>query len=115
MNVRNQAIAMSAQSQNVANAVLQQVFPLFLTKEGFYAMYMFGAINVVLFAFVWFFIVETKNVPLNRSILSLVEQIMLRMRTSTSRLLRRWMRVNLQQLCPSPSARRKLSRIIKYR
>ncbi|KAL2204537.1 general substrate transporter [Sarocladium strictum] len=66
MNVRNQAIAMSAQSQNVANAVLQQVFPLFLAKEGFYAMYMFGAINVVLFAFVWFFIVETKNVPLEQ-------------------------------------------------
>jgi hypothetical protein len=64
MNVRNQAIAMSAQSQNVANAVLQQIFPLFLAKEGFYAMYMFGAINVVLFIYVWFFIVETKGVSL---------------------------------------------------
>jgi MFS family permease len=64
MNVRNQAIAISAQSQNVANAVLQQIFPLFLAKEGFYAMYMFGAINVVLFLYVWFWIVETKNAPL---------------------------------------------------
>ena len=64
MNVRNQAIAMSAQAQNVANAVLQQIFPLFLANEGFYAMYMFGAINVVLFFYVWFFIPETKGIPL---------------------------------------------------
>jgi MFS family permease len=64
MNVRNQAIAMSAQAQNVANAVLQQIFPLFLANEGFYAMYMFGAINVVLFFYVWFLIPETKGIPL---------------------------------------------------
>ncbi|PSN59096.1 MFS sugar transporter-like protein [Corynespora cassiicola Philippines] len=62
MNVRNQAIAISSQAQNAANAVLQQVFPVFLASEGFYAMYMFGAINVALFAYVWFFIAETKNV-----------------------------------------------------
>lgn len=64
MNVRNQAIGISSQAQNVANVVLQQVFPVFLANEGFYAMYMFGAINVVLFAFVWFFIVETKNISI---------------------------------------------------
>jgi MFS family permease len=64
MNVRNQAIAMSSQAQNVANVCLQQAFPVFLAKEGFYAMYMFGAINVVLFAYVWFFIAETKNVSI---------------------------------------------------
>lgn len=55
---------MAAQSQNVANAVLQQIFPLFLANEGFYAMYMFGAINVMLFFYVWFYIPETKNIPL---------------------------------------------------
>ncbi|KAF1849568.1 sugar transporter [Cucurbitaria berberidis CBS 394.84] len=64
MNVRNQAIAISSQAQNVANVCLQQAFPIFLANEGFYAMYMFGAINVVLFAYVWFFIVETKNVEI---------------------------------------------------
>ncbi|KAF2621970.1 MFS sugar transporter-like protein [Macroventuria anomochaeta] len=64
MNVRNQAIAISSQFQNVANVCLQQAFPVFLANEGFYAMYMFGAINVVLFAYVWFFIAETKNVSL---------------------------------------------------
>jgi MFS family permease len=64
MNVRNQAIAISSQAQNVANVCLQQVFPIFLANEGFYAMYMFGAINVVLFAYVWFFIAETKNVSI---------------------------------------------------
>ncbi|KAK2752405.1 hypothetical protein FQN55_007445 [Onygenales sp. PD_40] len=64
MNVRAQAVGMSAQAQNVANAVLQQVFPLFLAKKGFYAMYMFGAINVLLTFFVYFFIPETKGVAL---------------------------------------------------
>lgn len=64
MNVRNQAIAISSQFQNVANVCLQQAFPVFLANEGFYAMYMFGAINVVLFVYVWFFIAETKNVSL---------------------------------------------------
>ena len=62
MNVRNQAIAISSQAQNVANVCLQQAFPIFLANEGFYAMYMFGAINIVLFAYVWFFIAETKNI-----------------------------------------------------
>lgn len=66
MNVRNQAIAISSQFQNVANVCLQQAFPVFLANEGFHAMYMFGAINVVLFAYVWFFIAETKNVSLEK-------------------------------------------------
>ncbi|KAG5771562.1 hypothetical protein H9Q73_012823 [Fusarium xylarioides] len=43
---------------------IQQIFPIFLSAKGFYAMYMFGAINVLLFAFVWFCIPETKGVPL---------------------------------------------------
>ncbi|OBT70449.1 hypothetical protein VE03_00254 [Pseudogymnoascus sp. 23342-1-I1] len=61
MNVRSQAVAMSTQAQNVANAVLLQLFPLFLANEGFYAMYMFFAMNLVLAFFVYFFIPETKG------------------------------------------------------
>ncbi|KAF2855362.1 general substrate transporter [Plenodomus tracheiphilus IPT5] len=34
MNVRNQAIAISSQAQNVANVCLQQAFPVFLANEG---------------------------------------------------------------------------------
>ncbi|PLB55757.1 general substrate transporter [Aspergillus steynii IBT 23096] len=64
MNIRSQAIGMATQSQSVSNTILQQIFPIFLDKKGFYAMYMFGAINVVLFAFVWFCIPETKGVAL---------------------------------------------------
>ncbi|RDL38461.1 MFS general substrate transporter [Venustampulla echinocandica] len=61
MNVRAQGVAMAAQSQNVANAVLQQIFPLFLEKKGFYAMYMFAGINCFLVIFVYFWIPETKG------------------------------------------------------
>ncbi|KFY02776.1 hypothetical protein O988_01925 [Pseudogymnoascus sp. VKM F-3808] len=61
MNVRSQAVAMSTQAQNVANAVLLQLFPLFLANEGFYAMYMFFAMNLFLAFFVYFFIPETKG------------------------------------------------------
>ncbi|KAH6959476.1 general substrate transporter [Fusarium avenaceum] len=64
MNVRAQAVAMTTQCQSIASIVLQQIFPIFLTEKGFYAMYMFGAINVVLFVFVWFCIPETKGVSL---------------------------------------------------
>ncbi|KAL2784673.1 general substrate transporter [Aspergillus keveii] len=64
MNIRAQAIGMATQSQPISNTILQQIFPIFLDKKGFYAMYMFGAINVVLFAFVWFLIPETKGVAL---------------------------------------------------
>ncbi|KAL7276937.1 hypothetical protein RUND412_000081 [Rhizina undulata] len=64
MNVRAQAVAMASQTQNVANAILQQVFPLFLNKKGFYAFYMFFAINLLLAAFVYFWVPETKGVSL---------------------------------------------------
>ncbi|RSL40560.1 hypothetical protein CEP54_016087 [Fusarium duplospermum] len=64
MNVRAQAVAMSTQSQSISNTILQQIFPIFLDKKGFYAMYMFGAINIVLFIYVWFLIPETKGVSL---------------------------------------------------
>ncbi|KAL3496076.1 general substrate transporter [Aspergillus germanicus] len=64
MNIRAQAIGMATQSQSISNTILQQIFPIFLDKKGFYAMYMFGAINVALFGFVWFLIPETKGVAL---------------------------------------------------
>ncbi|KAL2676438.1 hypothetical protein Neosp_010196 [[Neocosmospora] mangrovei] len=64
MNVRAQAVAMSTQSQSISNTILQQIFPIFLDKKGFYAMYMFGAINIVLFIYVWFLIPETNGVSL---------------------------------------------------
>ena len=64
MNVRAQAVGMASQTQNIANAIVQQFFPLFLQNEGFYAFYMFAGINFLLAAFVWFFIPETKQVPL---------------------------------------------------
>jgi len=50
--------------QNVANAIFQQFFPTFLKKKGFNTFWFFMAINIVLAAFVYFFIPETKQVPL---------------------------------------------------
>lgn len=64
MNVRAQAVGMASQTQNVANAIVQQFFPIFLDNEGFYAFYMFAGINFLLAIFVWFLIPETKQVPL---------------------------------------------------
>lgn len=64
MNVRAQAVGMASQTQNVANAIFQQFFPIFLNRDGFYAFYMFAGINFLLAIFVYFFIPETKQVPL---------------------------------------------------
>jgi len=64
MNVRAQAVGMASQTQNVANTIFQQFFPIFLDNEGFYAFYFFAGINFLLAVFVFFFIPETKNVPL---------------------------------------------------
>jgi hypothetical protein len=64
MNIRGQAVGMCSQVQNVANAIFQQFFPIFLNNCGFYAFYMFAGINLLLAAFVFFFIPETKQVPL---------------------------------------------------
>ncbi|KUM58556.1 hypothetical protein ACN42_g8590 [Penicillium freii] len=64
MNVRAQAVGMASQTQNVANAIVQQFFPIFLDNEGFYAFYMFAGINFLLAVFVWFLIPETKQIPL---------------------------------------------------
>ncbi|KAJ6116750.1 hypothetical protein N7512_006475 [Penicillium capsulatum] len=64
MNVRAQAVGMASQTQNVANTIFQQFFPIFLDNEGFYAFYLFAGINFLLAIFVFFFIPETKKVSL---------------------------------------------------
>ncbi|KAJ5677036.1 uncharacterized protein N7477_002669 [Penicillium maclennaniae] len=82
MNVRAQAVGMASQTrlctisqtleqrktdqlpENVANTIFQQFFPIFLDNDGFYAFYMFAGINFLLALFVFFFIPETKQVPL---------------------------------------------------
>jgi hypothetical protein len=64
MNVRAQAVGMCSQMQNVANTIFQQFFPIFLTNEGLKCLYFFMAMNLVLFLFVWFFVPETKRIPL---------------------------------------------------
>ena len=52
---------MASQTQNVANAIVQQFFPIFLENCGFYAFYMFAGICWSLAAFVWFCIPETRG------------------------------------------------------
>ncbi|KAF2088920.1 sugar transporter [Saccharata proteae CBS 121410] len=64
MNVRAQAVGMASQTQNVANAIVQQFFPTFLDNCGFYAFYMFAGINALLALFVWYCIPETKKISL---------------------------------------------------
>lgn len=67
MNVRAQAVGMASQTQNIANAIVQQFFPTFLDNCGFFAFYFFSGINILLALFVWFFIPETKNVRLEET------------------------------------------------
>jgi len=64
MNVRAQAVGMCSQMQNVANSILQQFFPTFLTNCGFYTFYFFAGINVLLALFVFFLVPETRRVSL---------------------------------------------------
>jgi hypothetical protein len=64
LNVRAQGVGMAGQTQNIANAIVQQFFPLFLEDCGFYAFYMFAGINCLLVCYVFFLIPETKGVPL---------------------------------------------------
>ncbi|KAI8170291.1 Quinate permease [Colletotrichum sp. SAR 10_70] len=64
MNIRAQAVGMCSQSQNVANTIFQQFFPTFLKNTGLKCLFFFMAVNFLLVAYVWFFIPETKKVPL---------------------------------------------------
>lgn len=42
----------------------QQFFPIFLTNEGLKCLFFFMAVNILLCFFVYFFIPETKQIPL---------------------------------------------------
>lgn len=64
MNIRAQAVGMCSQWQNVANVVLNQCFPLFLSKSGFYTFYFFAGMNLLLVTFVIFLVPETRRVSL---------------------------------------------------
>jgi Sugar (and other) transporter len=64
MNVRAQATGMASQTQNIANSIVQQFFPLFLSRTGFYCFYFFMAINLILGVFVWLVVPETKGIAL---------------------------------------------------
>ncbi|KAF7527500.1 hypothetical protein G7054_g10472 [Neopestalotiopsis clavispora] len=64
VNVRAQAVGMCSQMQNVANTIFSQFFPTFLTNTGLKCLFFFMAMNVVLAAFVYFFIPETKGIAL---------------------------------------------------
>lgn len=51
LNVRAQGVGMAGQTQNIANAIVQQFFPTFLNNCGFYAFYskyLFLSINRIL-------------------------------------------------------------------
>lgn len=64
MNVRAQAVGMCSQSQNVANTIFQQFFPIFLANEGLKCLFFFFATNSLLAVFVYFLVPETKKVAL---------------------------------------------------
>jgi sugar porter (SP) family MFS transporter len=64
MNIRAQAVGMCSQMQNVGNTIFQQFFPIFLAREGLRCLFFFMAVNFVLCIYVYFFIPETKQVPL---------------------------------------------------
>lgn len=64
MNVRAQAVGMCSQMQNVANTIFGQFFPIFLDNTKFKCFFFFMAVNFLLAAYAFFFIPETKKVPL---------------------------------------------------
>ncbi|KAF4122886.1 transporter [Geosmithia morbida] len=64
VNIRAQAVGMCSQMQNVANTIFQQFFPTFLANTGLRCLFFFMGINFCLALFVYFFIPETKQVPL---------------------------------------------------
>ncbi|KAK1574445.1 general substrate transporter [Colletotrichum navitas] len=66
VNVRAQAVGMCSQMQNVANTIFQQFFPTFLANAGLSCLFFFMAMNMVLGAFVYFCVPETKQIPLEQ-------------------------------------------------
>lgn len=63
-NVRTHAIGIASQSQNVIATILNQFFPIFLAKCGFYTFLFFFGMNAVLALGVIWLLPETKGVAL---------------------------------------------------
>lgn len=63
-NVRAHAIGIASQSQSVISTILNQFFPTFLAKCGFYTFFFFFGTNALLTVGVIFFLPETKGVAL---------------------------------------------------
>ncbi|EWY85677.1 hypothetical protein FOXG_11758 [Fusarium oxysporum f. sp. lycopersici 4287] len=63
-DVRAHGVAIGAQSQSVASTILNQFFPTFLKNCGFYTFFFFVGVNALLLVGVFFFLPETKGVPL---------------------------------------------------
>lgn len=64
MKVRATGVGMATQTQNVANAILQQAFPVFLAKAKWYTFFFFCGFNIFLAVFCYFLLPETKGVAL---------------------------------------------------
>lgn len=64
MKVRATGVGMATQTQNVANAILQQAFPVFLAKAKWYTFFFFCGFNIFLALFCYFLLPETKGVAL---------------------------------------------------
>ncbi|KAG8701076.1 hypothetical protein FRC08_004300 [Ceratobasidium sp. 394] len=64
MKVRATGVAMATQTQNVANAILQQAFPVFLAKAKWYTFLFFAGFNIFLALFCYFLLPETKGIAL---------------------------------------------------
>ncbi|KAH8659790.1 general substrate transporter [Xylariales sp. PMI_506] len=64
VNIRAQAVGMCSQTQNVANVIFQQFFPIFLKNQGFKCLYFFLGINIILVAYVYFLLPETKQISI---------------------------------------------------
>jgi MFS family permease len=52
-DVRAHAVAMASQTQSVVSTILNQFFPLFLAKCGFYTFFFFAGLNIFLFLGTW--------------------------------------------------------------
>lgn len=62
--VRANGVALSSQSQQLANVVLGQAFPELFAAASFYSFYFFMGCNILIAVFCYFFIRETKGVSL---------------------------------------------------
>ncbi|KAH6871400.1 general substrate transporter [Thelonectria olida] len=63
-DVRAHGVAVGAQSQSAASTILNQFSPVFLKNCGFYTFFFFVGGNALLVLGVFFFLSETKGVPL---------------------------------------------------